>query len=64
MFTNKEIILGVALVLVGFYVWQQQKRIATLSEITHNEERLTWTDYKGHEYNVVINRKVHADGNG
>ena len=26
---------------------------------TQNEERLQWTDYRGHNYDVRINRDVH-----
>lgn len=60
MFTNKEIILGVGIILLGFYVWQQQTKIAKLSETTSNEETLSWTDYKGYKYDIVIRRQVHG----
>jgi len=30
-----------------------------LFRTTNNEERLAWTDYRGHDYSVKINRKVH-----
>jgi len=26
---------------------------------TENEEKLRWTDYRGHDYEVKINRHVH-----
>lgn len=62
MFTNKELILGVAIVLLVGYVWLQQEKIRKLAEVTQNKETLSWVDYKGYHYNVEINREMHSAG--
>jgi len=62
MLTRENIVLfGIVGVLAAYGYWQQRK-VVKLSEVTQNEETLTWTDYRGHEYSVVIRRKVHGNG--
>ena len=55
-----QYILVGAIVLLLAYNFQQQRKIARLSEVTQNKETLSWVDYKGHRYNIEINREVHS----
>ena len=47
----------VGLVILGLVVWlilrQRQPQTST------NEEIMTWTDYRGHEYRIEVHRDVH-----
>jgi len=50
---NKD--LG-GLIIVGLLLWvlfnkQQPKQLS-------NEETWNWTDYRGHEYKIVVHRKI------
>ena len=58
--TNIQYALVVAIVLLLAYNFQQQRKIARLSEVTQNKETLSWVDYRGYHYNIEINREVHS----
>ena len=58
MFTNEHLVIA-GLVIAGLYLYQRSHTLEAKSRELHNEEILRWTDYRGHNYEVQINRKVH-----
>lgn len=59
MFTNREILMAIAVAALIFLMVRQEYKIKALSQTTHNKETIEWVDYAGRQHVYTINREVH-----
>ena len=60
MFTNEQIAI-VAVAVLAFYLWNENKKAKEALATVHNEQVLDWVDYRGHHYVARANRKVEVE---
>ena len=57
MFTNEQIAI-VAVAVLAFYLWNENKKAKEALATVHNEQVLDWVDYRHHHYVVNTNRMI------